>query len=148
VRSADSGSSAESQALRTDKTESSLITFSQRYACVDHPDEVIPELEPRLFSFNAPFGACPTCTGLGSRLEVDPDLALNPNLTIREGAIRPFNRINIESWYMKKLDAVAERHHFSLREPVKNLSEEAKISCCMVRATKNTRSGSAAGAIL
>ena len=103
-----------------------ITVFSQRYACVDHPEEVIPELEPRLFSFNAPFGACPTCSGLGFRLEVDPELALNPNLTIREGAIRPFNRINIESWYMRKLDAVAARHNIDLRAPVRELSEEAK----------------------
>lgn len=70
------------------------IHFSQRYACIDrHPGEDIPELEPRLFSFNAPQGACPVCTGLGSRLEIDPDLVFNPNLTIAEGAIRPYNRV-------------------------------------------------------
>lgn len=103
-----------------------ITPYSQRYACVDHPDEVIPELEPRLFSFNAPFGACPTCSGLGFRLEIDPELALNPNLTIAEGAIRPFNRINIESWYMKKLAAVAERYGFSLRVPVRELSDEIR----------------------
>jgi excinuclease ABC subunit A len=103
-----------------------ITTFSQRYACVDHPEEVIPELEPRLFSFNAPFGACPTCSGLGFRLEVDPELALNPNLTIREGAIRPFNRVNIESWYMRKLEAVAERHNFSLKVPVSEYTDEIR----------------------
>ena len=102
-----------------------ITVFSQRYACVNHPEEVIPELEPRLFSFNAPFGACPTCSGLGFRLEVDPELVLNPNLTIREGAIRPFNRINIESWYMRKLDAVAARYNIDMRTPVRELSAEA-----------------------
>lgn len=101
-------------------------SYSTAYACVDHPDLEIPELEPRLFSFNAPFGACPNCSGLGFRLEVDPGLALNQNLTIREGAIRPFNRINIESWYMRKLEAVAQRHGFSLRVPVRDLSDEAR----------------------
>jgi excinuclease ABC subunit A len=99
--------------------------FSQRYACVYHPDELIPELEPRLFSFNAPFGACPTCSGLGFRLEVDPDLVLNPNLTIAEGAIRPFNRINVDAWWMKKLAAVGAAHGFDLRTPVKDLSADA-----------------------
>lgn len=98
--------------------------FSERYACVDHPEEPIPELEPRLFSFNAPFGACPTCTGLGSRLEVDPDLVLNDNLTIAEGAIRPFNRVNSDAWWMKKLEAVAEKQGFDLRTPVRDLSED------------------------
>lgn len=103
-----------------------LKTFSQRYACVDHPDEEIPELEPRLFSFNAPQGACPSCTGLGSRLEVDPNLVLNENLTIAEGAIRPYNRINIDNFYMRKISAVAKAHGFSIRTPVGQLSEEAR----------------------
>lgn len=98
--------------------------LSQRYACVDHPGEDIPELEPRLFSFNAPQGACPVCTGLGSRLEVDPELVFNPRLTIAEGAIRPYNRVNADAWYMKKIAAVAERHGFSIQVPVGSLSEE------------------------
>lgn len=99
--------------------------YSQRYACVDHPNEEIPELEPRLFSFNAPQGACPVCTGLGSRLEVDPELVFNPNLTIAEGAIRPYNRVNSDAWYMKRLSAVAEANGFSLKVPVKEMSDEA-----------------------
>lgn len=89
-----------------------IYTFSQRYACELHPDELIPELEPRLFSFNAPQGACPTCTGLGTRMEIDPSLVLNPNLTIAEGGIRPFNRITQESWWLKRLTAVGEKHGF------------------------------------
>ncbi|HRQ86913.1 MAG TPA: excinuclease ABC subunit UvrA, partial [Candidatus Saccharibacteria bacterium] len=104
----------------------STFVYSQRYACIDHPGEEIPELEPRLFSFNAPQGACPVCTGLGSRLEVDPELVFNPNLTIAEGAIRPYNRVNSDAWYMKRLAAVADRHNFSLRVPVKDLSDEAR----------------------
>lgn len=101
------------------------FTLSQRYACVDHPSEDIPELEPRLFSFNAPQGACPTCTGLGFRMEIDPELVLNPNLTISEGAIRPYNRFNADAWYMKRLAEVAKAHNFSLSVPVKDLSEDA-----------------------
>ena len=107
-----------------DATSGEITTYSQRYACMDHPGEDIPELEPRLFSFNAPQGACPICTGLGTRLEVDPELILNPNLTIAEGAIRPFNRFNAEAWYMKRLAAVAEEHGFSLHVPVKELSDD------------------------
>jgi len=107
-----------------DATSGEITTYSQRYACMDHPGEDIPELEPRLFSFNAPQGACPVCTGLGTRLEVDPELILNPNLTIAEGAIRPFNRFNAEAWYMKRLAAVAEEHGFSLHVPVKELSDD------------------------
>lgn len=101
-----------------------IHVFSQRYACVDHPDEPIPELEPRLFSFNSPQGACPVCMGLGSRLEVDPDLVFNPNLTIAEGAIRPYNRVNSDAWYMKKLQAVADAHGFDIHTPVKELSND------------------------
>lgn len=109
-----------------DADDDQVRTFSQRYACVDHPEEDIPELEPRLFSFNAPQGACPSCTGLGSRMEIDPELVFNDNLTIAEGAIRPYNRVNVDNFYMKKIIAVAEAHGFSMRTPVKKLSNEAK----------------------
>ena len=113
------------ESSQKDSSNDEVKIYSQRYACLEHPDELIPELEPRLFSFNAPFGACPTCTGLGSRLEVDPDLALNPNLTIAEGAIRPFNRVNTDAWWMKKLAKVGEAHGFSLKVSVKELSDDA-----------------------
>jgi excinuclease ABC subunit A len=109
--------------LDADDSEA-MHLYSQRYACVNHPDIVIPELEPRLFSFNSPFGACPTCTGLGNRLEVDPELVFNPNLTIAEGAIRPYNRVNSDAWYMKKLKTVGEAHGFSVHEKVGSLKDE------------------------
>lgn len=99
-----------------DKKEDALL--SQRYACPEHPELALPELEPRIFSFNAPQGACPTCTGLGSRLEVDPELVIpNGNLTIAEGAIRPFNRVNADAWYTKKMQAVADAYGFDLHTP-------------------------------
>ena len=109
-----------------DADSDEVKTFSQRYACIDHPDVDIPELEPRLFSFNAPQGACPVCTGLGSRLEVDPELVFNNNLTISEGAIRPYNRMNSDAWNMKRLASVAEAHGFSLKVPVGKLSDDVK----------------------
>ncbi len=94
--------------LNPDKNK--LDTYSLQYACPKHPEIAIPELEPRTFSFNSPHGACPVCTGLGSRLEVDPELVIpNGNLTIAEGAIRPYNRINVDNWHRKKLQAVADR---------------------------------------
>lgn len=102
-----------------------LQLFSQHYASVDNPDIEIPELEPRLFSYNTPQGACPVCTGLGSRLEIDPELVFNPSLTISEGAIRPFNRVNSDAWYMKRLKEVADAHGFSLQVPVRELTPEA-----------------------
>ena len=99
--------------------------FSQRYACELHPDEHIPELEPRLFSFNAPQGACETCSGLGTRMEIDPELVLSPNLTISEGAIRPYNRVMEKGYRIKLLEEVAKRHGFSTKVPTKNLLKEA-----------------------
>ena len=106
--------------LHADSEE--VSEYSLQYACLDHPDINIPELEPRTFSFNSPHGACPVCTGLGSRLEVDPELVIpNGRLTIAEGAIRPFNRINADAWYSKKMNAVAEKYGFSLHEPTAKL---------------------------
>ena len=100
------------------------LHYSLKYACVDHPDMAIPELEPRTFSFNSPHGACPVCTGLGNRLEVDPELVIpNGRLTIAEGAIRPFNRINTDAWWMKKLQALADKYRFSLHVPTSKLSK-------------------------
>ncbi len=98
--------------------------YSLMYACIDHPDVLIPELEPRTFSFNSPFGACPVCTGLGTRMEVDPELVIpNGRLTIAEGAIRPYNRINTDVWYMKKMAAVAEANGFSIHVPTGELKK-------------------------
>ncbi|MBQ3469713.1 excinuclease ABC subunit UvrA [Candidatus Saccharibacteria bacterium] len=110
--------------INSENTE--VISFSQRYACPNHPDELIPELEPRLFSFNAPEGACPTCTGLGTRMEIDPNLVFNDNLTIAEGGIRPFNRVSQDSWWLKRLDAVGKKQGFSIYTPIGELSDEVK----------------------
>ncbi len=108
-----------------DADTSKLDEYSLMYACQQHPDVLIPELEPRTFSFNSPHGACPVCTGLGSRLEVDPDLVIpNGRLTIAEGAIRPFNRVNADAWYMKKMQAVADRYKFSLHVPTGQLRQD------------------------
>lgn len=110
-------------ALNADTNET--WTYSLMYACPDHPEVAIPELEPRTFSFNSPHGACPVCTGLGSRLEVDPELVIpNGRLTIAEGAVRPYNRINVDNWYTKKLQAVADKYKFSLHEPTASIGAE------------------------
>jgi excinuclease ABC subunit A len=98
--------------------------FSQRYYNPDYPDFNAPDMEPRTFSFNSPHGACPVCTGLGNRLEVDPELVLpNGKLTIAEGAIRPYNRMAPDAWNMKKMQAVAERYKFSIHVPTSELTE-------------------------
>lgn len=116
---------AEGKIVILDADSDETWTYSLMYACPQHPEVTIPELEPRTFSFNSPHGACPICTGLGSRLEVDPELVIpNGKLTIAEGAIRPYNRINVDNWYMKKLQAVADRYTFSLHVPTSELTKE------------------------
>ncbi|MBP9695353.1 MAG: excinuclease ABC subunit UvrA [Candidatus Magasanikbacteria bacterium] len=82
-------------------------------------------IEPRTFSFNSPYGACPRCTGLGYTLDVDTDLVIpNPRLTLAEGAIQPWTRIvGNQSYYQQLLEAVATSHHFSLDTPVKDLPQ-------------------------
>ncbi len=122
LRISDNSTAVGDKKIDEDNTE--ILTYSQRYACELHPDELIPELEPRLFSFNAPQGACPTCTGLGTRMEIDPELILNPNLTIAEGGIRPFNRVTQESWWLKRLEVVGERHGFSCHIPIRELTPD------------------------
>lgn len=104
------------------------ILFSEHFACTDCGVN-LPEIEPRTFSFNSPYGACPVCTGLGSQLEVDPELVIpNKRLSIAEGAIRPWaaasHRVGRQSWYWWILSDVAERRGFSLNTPVQNLSPE------------------------
>ncbi|HPR09153.1 excinuclease ABC subunit UvrA [Candidatus Saccharibacteria bacterium] len=116
---------AEGKAIVLDADTSELTWFTLMYACEQHPEVKIPELEPRTFSFNSPHGACPVCTGLGNKLVVDPELVIpNGRLTIAEGAIRPFNRINMDNWYIKKLQAVADRFGFDLHRPTGDISAE------------------------
>ncbi len=86
----------------------------------------LPPIEPRNFSFNSPHGACSECTGLGSKLEVDPELVMpNKNLTLAEGAIRPWSRTAAnQTWYMRMLEAVAKRQKFSMDTKVKDLTKK------------------------
>src|SRR3989344_2332471 len=102
--------------------------FSEHFACVDCGIS-LPELEPRLFSFNSPYGACTTCTGIGHTLEVDPKLAFpNSNLTLAEGAIFPWahasHKIGRQGYFWFQLQELARSHKFSLDVPVKELPEK------------------------
>lgn len=101
------------------------MLLSAHLAC-PHCGIDIPILEPRNFSFNSPHGACTACTGLGTKLEIDPTLVIpNPRLSIAEGAIRPWSRSAASQyWYIDKLNAVAKRYGFSLRTPVKELGKK------------------------
>ena len=101
--------------------------YSERFSCV-YCGISLEEIAPRSFSFNSPYGACPDCTGLGTRLEVDVDLIVtNPDLSISEGAILPWSKFaSVSAWYSKLLAAVAEKRQFSLDMPWKDLPERAK----------------------
>ena len=108
-------------------SEERSISFSQNYACEDCGIS-IEELVPRLFSFNNPYGACPTCTGLGTQMLVDPALIIpNPNLSIMDGGIAASGWGNIKGDSISRMyfDALAKRYHFKLNEPIRNFSEEA-----------------------
>ena len=113
---------------RGGKTED--IIFSERFACEDCGISM-PDIEPRLFSFNSPFGACPACQGLGKKLEVVPDLVMpNENLSISEGAIFPWARashkLGRQGYFWYQLEDLAVKQGFSLNEPVKKLSADIK----------------------
>ena len=102
------------------------IMFSQNYACEDCGIS-IEELSPRMFSFNNPFGACPTCTGLGSQLKVDPDLIIpNKELSILEGAITAsgWNNIKGDSISRMYFEALSKKYNFKLTTPIKDLPAE------------------------
>jgi excinuclease ABC subunit A len=96
------------------------LLFSEHFACV-HCGISLGEIAPRTFSFNSPHGACPDCSGLGFRLEVDPDLVLNKELSVMEGAIRPWQ---FHNWYLWRIEPLARKGGFSLNTPVKELSKE------------------------
>ncbi len=102
------------------------IMFSQNYACEDCGVS-IEELSPRMFSFNNPFGACPTCTGLGSQMKLDPELIIpNKDLSIIEGAITASGWNNIKSDGISRMyfDALSKKYKFKLNTPVKDLPQE------------------------
>ncbi|MCL2513668.1 MAG: excinuclease ABC subunit UvrA, partial [Oscillospiraceae bacterium] len=103
------------------------IMFSQNWSCPEHGFS-IDELTPRMFSFNSPFGACPTCSGLSFYMKVDPDLVIpNKNLTVLEGAVRASGWTVTENGTIAAMyfDALAKHYNFSLNEPVKNLPKNA-----------------------
>ena len=102
------------------------ILFSQNYACEDCGIS-IEELSPRMFSFNNPFGACPTCTGLGAQLKVDPELIIpNPSLSVLDGAICASGWSNVRGDGISRMyfEALSKKYHFSLRDPFETLSPE------------------------
>jgi excinuclease ABC subunit A len=104
---------------------STRLLFSQKFAC-PVSGFTIPEIEPRLFSFNSPHGACPACTGLGTEQEIDPDLVVpDVTKTLRQGAIAPWSKSS-SPYYMQTLEALGRKYKFSLTDPWKNLSKKAR----------------------
>ena len=102
------------------------ILFSQNYACEDCGMS-IEELTPRMFSFNNPFGACPTCMGLGSQMKIDPDLIIpNKDLSIVEGAITASGWNNVKGDGISRMyfDALSKKYKFKLNTPIKDLPKE------------------------
>jgi excinuclease ABC subunit A len=100
--------------------------YSEKYSC-PYDGFTIDELEPRSFSFNSPHGACPTCTGLGTKLEIDPSLLIpNPEKSLANGAIGVGGLLSTDaSWRMKILEAVCDAHGWDFQAPVKKLPKEA-----------------------
>jgi len=99
------------------------LTFSERFACPEH-GVGLPELQPRIFSFNSPHGACPRCTGLGAQQEIDPDLLVpDPELSIAEGALVPWS-VGNSTYYESVIQAIADRYEIDIDKPWRELTEE------------------------
>jgi excinuclease ABC subunit A len=102
-----------------------LFTFSERFACPEHGPSLV-ELEPRIFSFNSPHGACERCTGLGSQMEIDPELVVpDPSLSIADGAIAPWAN-STSNYYEQMTEAIAEMYDVDLDTPWEELSDEQR----------------------
>jgi len=101
------------------------LLFSEHFACV-YCGISLGEIAPRTFSFNSPYGACPACTGLGCKLEIDPNLVIpNKGLSLVEGAIEPWtSNGQLRAWHSSMLQSLGHRYGFSLSTPVKDLNEE------------------------
>jgi excinuclease ABC subunit A len=108
----------------SEESRSEELLFSEHFAC-PYCGVSLGEIEPRTFSFNSPHGACPACTGLGCKLEIDPNLVIpDKELSLAEGAIQPWSRNGtMSTWYGSILQSLAHRYSFSLATPVKNLTE-------------------------
>ena len=115
--------------------------FSEEFSFEDSSIE-FPEVEPRIFSFNTPYGACPTCNGIGTILEFNIDYMLNKDLSVMEGGIYPLGNIGEkDTWYKRKLEAVALEENINLYKPIKSYSAE-QLNILLYGSTKTyTASG-------
>ena len=107
-----------------DIVDGDTLIFSQNFACPDHGVS-LPELQPRIFSFNSPHGACPRCTGLGSQQEIDPELLVpDPSLSIDDGALVPWSVGGSSGFYEAVIQAIADRYEIDTSKPWAELSED------------------------
>jgi excinuclease ABC subunit A len=113
------------------------MKFSERMSCPNDHDLDTDELEPRSFSFNSPFGACPTCHGLGTRMEVDPDLVVpDTQATLGEGAIQPWSQAHVADYFLRLMGALGEELGFDLNTPWGKLTPKARKSLLEGHPTK------------
>jgi excinuclease ABC subunit A len=113
-----------------------IKTYSERFACLNCGTSM-PELEPRMFSFNSPHGACPRCMGLGSQMEIDPELVVpDPSLSLAEGAILPWST-SASNYYEQMTQAIADRYEIDMETPWEDLSEE--VQQCFLYGTNGDR---------
>src|SRR5712691_210798 len=106
-----------------DVVDGNSMLFSEKFACPDHGVS-LPELQPRIFSFNSPHGACPRCTGLGAQQEIDPDLLVpDPDLSVGDGALVPWS-VGNSSFYESVIQAIADRWEIDLDCPWHELAQE------------------------
>jgi excinuclease ABC subunit A len=113
------------------------LRFSEKMACPnEHPIDT-DELEPRSFSFNSPFGACPACHGLGTRMEVDPELVVpNPQATLGEGAIQPWSQAHVADYFLRLMGALGDELGFDLNTPWQDLTTKQQNSILDGHSTK------------
>jgi excinuclease ABC subunit A len=120
TQSVETATSLAAGLVAIDVVDGEQLLFSENFACPEHGVS-LPELEPRIFSFNAPHGACPRCTGLGSQLEIDPDLLVpDTSLSIAEGALVPWT-VGNGGFYESVIQAVADRYEIDLHVPWREL---------------------------
>ena len=113
------------------------LRFSEKMACPNEHAIDTDELEPRSFSFNSPFGACPACHGLGTRMEVDPELVVpNPQATLGEGAIQPWSQAHVADYFLRLMGALGEELGFDLNTPWEDLSTKSQNSILDGHSTK------------
>ena len=113
-----------------------LTTYSERFMCL-HCGTSMPELEPRMFSFNSPHGACPRCTGLGSQMEIDPELIVpDPSLSLNDGAILPWST-SASNYYEQMTQAIADKWEVDMDRPWEDLAEDVRK--CFLYGTNGDR---------